>query len=91
MQVDSDLVFDNLEDVRTSRHQRDVPDSPLRVESSQAVEEEHWFSGTLHRIKRHIGNLFNSFHSEGDTAKRKTKRQDDFGAREDDYEAQNVS
>lgn len=89
--MDSDLVFDNLEDRNSERHLRDLSHSGSESESSQQIDQEHWLSGTLHRIRRHIGKFFNSFQSDNDTAKRKTKRQypEDLDG-QDDYDAENV-
>lgn len=91
-QVDSDLVFDNIEERNGERHFRDLSHNALESASSQQIDQEHWLSGTLHRIRRHIGKFFNSFQGENDTSKRKTKRESagvDLDGQED-YDAQNV-
>ncbi|KAG5900599.1 hypothetical protein JTB14_017455 [Gonioctena quinquepunctata] len=52
--VDPDLVFDNLE-LTNSNHPRISIDGS---HSSQAVEEEHWLTSAVNRMKRSIGSIF---------------------------------
>ncbi|VEN36920.1 unnamed protein product, partial [Callosobruchus maculatus] len=64
-QVDTDLVFDSLEQTnsnnenhyRKQKHNRigHENDPPLVKEQE---EESHWLSGTVNRIKRSISSLF---------------------------------
>lgn len=55
-QEDSDLVFDTLEltNLRNHRISRQSSSNSYS-ESSQPIEEEHWLSRTVNRIKRSLG------------------------------------
>lgn len=94
--MDTDLIFDTLEDTKNAnnhdRHQSDVQQEEISSKSSQPGEPgQHWFSGTLHRIKRHIGNLLNSFVSKSEGTKRSSRQADDVNYDgQEDYDAQNV-
>lgn len=99
MQVDSDLIFDSIEETNNvnSRQKRDLltTNSIGAEEKSKSShdEEDHWFSGALHRIRRHIGNMFHSGESAAaakQNQNKRNRRQDDndnvFEPEPDDYE-----
>lgn len=97
LQVDSDLIFDSIEETNNvyshERRQRDLSNSVEESQSSHGEEEEnqHWFSGALHRIKRHLGNLFHPEDSEQKKHKRRTRQDDEraaFAFGQDDYDQQ---
>lgn len=92
-QVDSDLVFENLEQTDLTNHEnhhRIARDSTNReetlLESSPPVEE-HWLSSTVNRIKRSINSLLSSQSNRSHVrSKRKSlrvPRQDSQGGQEE--------
>lgn len=94
LQVDSDLIFDSIEESNNvyshDRHQRDLSSS---VDTSHVEDEQHWFSGTLHRIKRHLGSIFNGGEPEENKHQRRTRQDDQDFLEQGDYEEEedNVS
>lgn len=98
-QVDSDLIFDSIEDTNNvyshDRHQRDLSTSiEGESKSSHADENQHWFSGALHRIRRHIGSIFSATKpQEQKHKKRRTRQNEDsfFEQDQDDYEDEQVN
>lgn len=88
LQVDSDLIFDSIEDTNNNvyshdRHKRDlttsIEEEEKRESKSSHVEEDqqYWFSGALHRIRRHIGSIFSSGEPEEQKHKKRRTRQDE--------------
>lgn len=70
MQIDTDLVFDNLEQSNVRNHdrhpriERDV--SPEEADPSPSAEEhDNWLIGGVKRLKRSISNLFNGNEEHG--------------------------
>lgn len=68
MQVDSDLVFENLEVQNTHIVRRHAPNRSNfhhQAQSSQQIEDlednDHWASKNFRRIKRQITDLFGFF------------------------------
>lgn len=100
-QVDSDLIFDSIEETNNvyshDRHQRDLASSRIdESKSSHAEADQHWFSGALHRIRRHIGSIFSSAEVDAKKHKRRTRQDEDdnfLEPEEDEYEdaQENVS
>ncbi|XP_060518138.1 basement membrane-specific heparan sulfate proteoglycan core protein isoform X3 [Cylas formicarius] len=62
-QEDSDLVFDILESKNYESLRRIARESSDLSNSSPPVEDQHWLSSTVDRLKRSIGGLF--INSEG--------------------------
>ncbi|XP_064212839.1 basement membrane-specific heparan sulfate proteoglycan core protein [Tribolium castaneum] len=64
--VDSDLVFENLEQTDLANHEnhhriaRDLSDSEEHLLESSPPVEEHWLSSTVNRIRRSINSLLSS-------------------------------
>lgn len=97
--MDSDLIFDSIEDSNNNvysheRHQRDLPPSLEDSQSSHVDESQHWFSGTLHRIKRHLGSMFSSPEPKQKQKRRSRQSDQDFfdqDQEEYDEDPENVS
>lgn len=90
-QVDSDLVFDNLDQTNLNHNEnhhriaRDSPVEEISLDSSLPVQE-HWISSTVDRIKRSLNNLFSSKKTRN--SQKRTKRKSTRQAPEEDYEGQ---
>lgn len=96
-QVDSDLIFDSIEETNSvhshGRHQRDLT-SNSRIEESKSShadedDDQHWFSGALHRIRRHIGSIFSAGEVDEKKHKRRTRQEEDdnfLEQEQDEYE-----
>lgn len=93
--MDSDLIFDSIEETSNvyshDRQQRDLSSSRIAEESksSHVDEEQHWFSGALHRIRRHIGSIFSSSEAAEKKHKRRTRQNEDdnfLEEEQDDYD-----
>lgn len=99
--MDSDLIFDSIEETSNvyshDRQRRDLSSSRIVEESkSSHGADVDWFSGALHRIRRHIGSIFSSAEADDKKHKRRTRQNDDdnfLEEEQDDYddEQENVS
>ncbi|XP_044266425.1 basement membrane-specific heparan sulfate proteoglycan core protein isoform X19 [Tribolium madens] len=79
--VDSDLVFENLEQTDLTNHEnhhriaRDLSDSEENLLESSPPAEEHWLSSTVNRIRRSFNSLLSSQTNRSHSrSKRKSKR-----------------
>lgn len=64
MQIDTDLVFDNLEQSNARHHHDNHPRierdlSSEETDTSLYEEQDNWLLGSVKRLKRSISNLFN--------------------------------
>lgn len=98
LQVDSDLIFDSVEETNNvyshDRHQRDLSSSVEESHTSHVEDGgQHWFSGTLHRIKRHLGSIFSAGEPDDKKHQRRTRQDDQDFLEQGDYEEEedNVS
>lgn len=85
--MDSDLIFDSIEETNNVySHDRQQTSSIEESKSSHGEEDQHWLSGALHRIRRHIGSIFSS--GEVKEVKRRTRQEDDnfLGQDQNEYD-----